>query len=196
MVSSLLALFVAFALTKVFVSMTGGLFGLEELLQEKMEVAFSKINGFTADVSKNGVEAAIQEQNISAILAGLVMKLVGNQENIPAGTTLATLVGDATAGLSVTLITSLVLFFGVKIGMRFLRGILKTVANHIKLFHAVDVLLGAAVGFVKASLIICVILLVLALFPNEAISTFLSKTIFLGELYANNPLVSIMGWML
>lgn len=195
-ISTLLAFLVAMSFTEIFVNITGGLFGLDGFIQGKLETAFTNINGFNADISQSGVEAAIQEQNVPAILAGLVMKLVGSQETIPTGTTLAMLLSDATSSLGVTLIAGVTLFVVTKLFVRLMRGILTVIADSIQLIHGVNLLLGALVGFLEASLIVCGILAVFAIFPNEDIVSYLSKTIFLGELYVHNPLITIMGFML
>lgn len=195
-ISTTLALVVAFSFAKIFVSMTDGVFGLADVIQGKLEAAFAKIEGFTADVSKSGVEQALAEQNVSAILAGLVMKLVGKQDTIAAGTTLAMLLGEATAGLAINLIAGFILFVLTKIVVWFLGGVLNVFAESIHLVNGVNVLLGAVVGVLEALLIVCSILAVLAIFPNEKIAEFLSETLFVGSLYVNNPLIAILGKML
>lgn len=195
-VTTMLALVVALTFTKLCVQITGGMFGLEDLLQGKFEGTFAKINGFNADVSQSGVEAAIKEQNVPAIMARLVMKMVGNPDNIPTGTTLAMLLSEEMAALSITLICAVTLFIVIKICMKFLRGILTAIANNIKLVHGVNVLLGATIGFLEGALILCGLLAVLTVFPNEAIINFLSQSTIVSELYINNPLVSLMGAML
>lgn len=195
-VSTLLAVIVAVTFAKTLVGATDGLFGLQEVIQTKLEGMFAKLNGFNADISQSGVEAALKEQNVSAILAGLVMKLVGKQDSIPEGTTLAMLLGEATSTLAATLIAGLALFIVVKLLTALLRGVLNAVAEKIELVNGVNILLGGIVGFLQAFLIVCAILAVLAIFPNEGITTYLSKTLFLGKLYVHNPLVGILGSMI
>lgn len=195
-ISTILALTIAITCAKMFVSSTGGLFGLQDIIQTKLEASFAKVEGFTADVSKSGVEQALKEQNVSAILAGLVIKLVGKQESIEVGTTLSMLLGEVTSGLAINLISGFVLFVLTKIVVWFLSGVLNVFAEKINLVNSVNVLLGGVVGILKALLIVCVILAVLAIFPNEKIAEFLSETVFVGLLYTKNPLVSIIGLML
>lgn len=196
LVSTLLSLVVAVSFTKVFISMTDGLFGLESFLQTKLEGAFATINGFNADVSESGVEVALQEQNLPAILARLVMKVVGKQDTIAPGTTLAMLLGETTSGMAITLIAGFVLFIVTRIAVRLLKSILSGIAEKITLIHGVNIMMGACVGFMGAALILSAILAVMAVFPNEKIVGYLAKTIFLGALYANNPLVVLIGALL
>ena len=195
-ISTILALIVAISCAKMFVSMTDGLFGLADIIQAKLEGSFAKIDGFTADVSKSGVEQALKEQNVSAILAGLVIKLVGKQDSVEAGTTLAMLLGEATSGLAINLISGFILFVATKIVVWFLSGVLTMLTEKIHLINSANVFLGALVGVLASLLIVCTILAVLAIFPNEKIAGFLSETLFVGKLYVKNPLIKIIALML
>ena len=195
-ISTALALVIAISCAKVFVSTTNGLFGLADIIQAKIEASFAKIEGFTSDVSKSGVEQALKEQNVSAILAGLVIKLVGKQDSIEAGTTLAMLLGEATSGLAINLISGFILFVLTKSVVWFLRGVLNVLTENIHLVNSANVLLGALVGLLASVLIVCTVLAVLAIFPNEKITEFLSETIFVGKLYVKNPLIKIIALML
>ena len=196
LVSKAASILIALFFAKIFIELTDGLFGLEELLREKMEVAFAKINGFNEDISQTGIDVAIKEQNISGVLAGLVMKLVGTQTSFPAGTTIAMLVSEKMAGIAVLLSSGVILFFVARIGLRFLKGVLTAIASRITLMNGINMLLGAAVGFLEASLIVCVVLAYFAMFPNATVTEYLGNTLFVGELYANNPLLQIMSSML
>ena len=73
---------------------------------------------------------------------------------------------------------------------------LNVFSESIHLVNGVNVLLGAVVGVLEVLLIVCSILAVLAIFPNEKIAEFLSETLFVGSLYVNNPLIAILGKML
>ena len=77
--------------------------------------------------------------------------------------------------------------------MMLLKGLLNTIAEKIPLVKGVDTLLGAVVGLLQAALIVCGILALLASFPNENVAAYLSKTLFVGELYVHNPLVTILS---
>lgn len=195
-ISTILAVLVAFSFAKLFASATDGLFGLADTIQIKLESAFAKIEGFNADISKSDVDEALKTQNVSAVLSGLVMKLVGKQESLAAGTTLAMLLGEATSTFAVNLISGFALFVLTKIAVWFLGGVLNVIAESIHLVNGVNVLLGAVVGLLESALIVCSILAVLAIFPNESIAPFLSETLFVGKLYDNNPLFSLLGTML
>lgn len=193
LISTAAALILAIAFAKTIVNVTGGLFGLEELLKRKIEASLIKVNGFNVDISAVGVEAALKEQNVTGILASLVMKLIGQQNNLPEGTTIATLLSDKTSVLAVTLIAGIAIFIVAKLIMMLLKGLLNTIAEKIPLVKGVDTLLGAVVGVLQAALIVCGILAILTVFPNENIAAYLSKTLFVGKLYVHNPLVTILS---
>ena len=195
-ISTVIALLVAITFAKSFVASTDGVFGLESIIQGKLEEAFAQIHGFDADVSKSGVEKALEEQNVSALLAGLVMKIVGKQDSIEAGTTLAMLLGEVTADFAITLIAGIILYIITKICLGFLSGVLNVFAENINLVNSTNIILGAVLGFLWAMLIVCAILAALAIFPNEGITEYLSKTLFVGKLYENNPLVTLLAMML
>ena len=192
-ISTAAALILAVAFAKTVVGATGGLFGLDDLLKRKIESSLMKVNGFNVDISAVGVETALKTQNVTGILYDLVMKLVGQQNNLPEGTTIAMLLSDKTSALAVTLIAGVAIFIIAKLVMMLLKGLLNTIAEKIPLVKGVDTLLGAVVGLLQAALIVCGILALLASFPNENVAAYLSKTLFVGELYVHNPLVTILS---
>ncbi len=195
-VSTLIALIAAIFLAKPVLNLTDGLFGLQEKLYLSFSESFAKIKGFNTDVSAIGVEAALKEYDVTAVLAALVLKLVGKQETLAPGTTLAGLLGDATSSLAATLITGIALFILIKLTVFLAKGIMKGLVKKVKLVNGVDTLLGALVGFLEAFLIVCGVLAVLAVIPVDSISTYLEGTLFVGKLFVHNPLVSLLGLFL
>ncbi len=195
-VTTMLALVLALTLSKAILSGTGGLFGLQDWLGGRFETFFAKLSGFNADISESGVEAALKEQNASAIVARLVMKAAGKQEEITAGTTLAMLLGQSTAGLAATLIVGILVYFGTKLLMRLLRGILESLANKMPLMKGTNTLLGTIFGFLYAMLIICAILAFAAILPIKSLPVYFEKTLFIGVLYEHNPLIAVLSWFL
>ncbi len=195
-VSSLLAIILAVALASAVVDGTGGLFGLQSSMTKSPTKTFLKVDGFGVDVSQTGVEAALQQQNVSAILARLVLKVAGKQEEIAAGTTLAQLLGEATGSLAARLIAGIVLFIAIKITVRLLRGLLTSLVEKIPLLGSVNRILGAVFGGLYALIIVSAVLALLAVVPVEGISTFLSKSLLVGFLYEHNILVIMLSWFL
>ncbi len=195
-VSTLVALIIALSFANSVLEGTDGLFGLQNWFCKTFTESFAEIEGFDADVSAQGVEAALKEHNVSAILAGLVLKVAGKQETIEAGTTLAMLLGEATSSLAGTIVSALALFILIKLGVRILRGVLNAVVSKLVIIKGLNVLLGAAVGALQALILVCAILAILTVFPVVAVSEYLENSLFLGLLYENNPLVNLLGLFL
>ncbi len=192
-VSSLVALVLAITLSGKVADATGGLFGLQGLLADKIGASFAKTEGLNVDVSITGVEEALKTQNVSAILGRLVLKVAGKQDEIAAGTTLAMLMGQATGKLAVRLITGIVLFIVIKLVVFILKKIMKSIMENIEALGTIDRILGALFGCVYALAIACVILAVLAVFPVNAIGVYFSDTLFVKYLYLHNPLVLLLS---
>ncbi len=198
-VSSIVALFGAIALAGVFVSITGGLFGLEGSLTESFTQTISKIDGFNVNISGNITENTLNELlstgKIPAIIATLVAKkYVG--VDIPAGTTLGMLVGETFAGLLCSLISGVVLFIILKILLKLIKKIFNKITEKIGLLGKLNRILGMLVGFIEGILIISIGMSVLALIPSEAITNFFNSSLILRLLYNHNPIVMMLGWFL
>ncbi len=194
-VSTLVAFLLAVSLANVFLEGTGGLFGLQAWFAEEFEKIFLGLEGFDGDISASGVEAALETNNVPAVLARLVLKLTDGAE-VAAGTTLALLVGEAAASLAASLVAGLVIFLLVKFGVFFLKKILNGVVQKLSLLRSVNTLLGSLFGLLYALLIVSLLLAVLATIPVSGISAYFSKTLFVGALYEHNPLVVILSWFL
>ncbi len=193
-VSSVFAFILAISLAGALVDATGGLFGLQGVFSKGLTNSFAKIEGFNVDVSQTGVESALDSQNVTAILARLVLKMAGKQEQIAAGTTLAALLGEATGSLAVRLLAGLVIFIGIKIVIRILKKALSALVDKIPVLGGVNRWLGALFGLLYAWIIVSAILAVLAVIPAEGISLFFAKTTFVRFLYEHNVLVIILSW--
>ena len=194
-VSTIAALLLAFALAKPVVSLTNGLFGLEALFGEKFTVAFSKLSGFNIDISGSGVESALADKNLPAILANLAVSKFGNG-TLAAGTTLGMVVGQTTAGLAVTVISFITLFILIKLALLLLRNVFNAIVDNLPLFNVLDGFLGALVGLLEGVAIVCLILSVLAVIPSQSMVEFFNETIVLDVLYNHNPLITVIGWLL
>ena len=192
-VSTLVALIIALVFAKNVLKGTDGLFGLQEWFCKTFTNSFAKMEGFNADISAQGVEAALKEHNVSAILASLVLKVAGKQETIEVGTTLAMLLGEATSSLAATIVSALALFILIKVGVRIIRGILNAIVSKLFIMQGLNIILGGAVGALQALIVVCAILAFLTVFPVVAVSQYLENSFFLCYLYKANPLVNILG---
>ncbi len=193
-VSTLVSVLVAILLAKAVISLTGGLFGLQDSMMNSFEKAFLKIEGFDLDISVSGLQNALAEKNIPDFLAKMVVDTFGNKE-IVAGTTLAMVVGGTLAKYAITFITWIILFLIARLIMMILKSILTKLAEKITLIGAVNTLLGCVVGLIEGLLLIYAVLAVLALIPSDAITVYLNGSFFVGWLYNNNLINLLLGWI-
>lgn len=193
---SIVAAFAAATLfSKLFISVTGGLFGLQDVLTGSFETVLLGVEGFGLDISNQGLSAALSEQKLPAFLVDVLIERFGNSE-IEAGTTLALLVGQTFSRLVISFIAFVVIFFGVRFLMFLLKKILNAVAAKITLIGKVNMLLGAGVGLVEGLLVVSAVLGVLALIPVPAITAYISDCLFVGWMYNHNLISIILGWII
>lgn len=192
--TTLIAFILAIVLADDFIGWTGNFFGLQPKLESGIVNKLSSIKGFDIDVSVSGLKTALEGVNLPSFIADAIVSEFGDS-TIPAGTTVAMLAGGKIASILVTLISGVVVFFATKLLLGLLARILNKVVSSIPLVGGVNTLLGAAVGFLKAFLLICTVLSLLSLIPSEGITNFFSKTLFVGKLMQNNPLGYILSWI-
>ena len=185
LISTLVALVLAFALASTAVGLFPSLFGAEGSLAGKFEGPFLKWSGFDMDVSAGGIEAALESVSLPGFVKDVIVKNVGEVNNLAPGTTLAAVVAPVAAQFVGLLLCGLVIFI--------VERILTKIVNSWSVASAVNGLLGFAVGLLKAAILICGILAILALIPSEGIVSFFDETLFLKYLYNDNPLTKILG---
>lgn len=189
------ALLVAILFTKLVVTATGGLFGLQDSLSTSFETAFLKIEGFSIDISNEGLTAALTEKHLPSFLVDLIIDNYGN-ESIAVGTTLAMATSSTLSGVCTNLIAWIALV-GITWGLMWLlKKILKKIALKIKLINRIDILLGCIVGLFFSLLGVYLVLGILSLIPSEAITTYLDNSLFVGFLYNDNLLTKLLGMMI
>ena len=193
--SGILAFVAAMALAKTVVSVTGGLFGLMEVLTDKFAGIFAQSEGFNVDIAGQDIKALLASKDMVAIIATLVVKKAVNADLAP-GTTLAYLAGSTVAELLCNLIAGIVLFFLLKIICKLLGKILTAIFNKIKLLGKINGFLGFVLGFLEGVFVISLVMSVLTLIPSAAITGFFESSLVLGWLYSHNPIVWLLGLFL
>ena len=193
-ISTLVALILAVTIAKSFMNGTDGLFGVRASLTKSLTKWFSKFDGFDVDISAVGTEAALNNADLPAVIAKLVLK--STSSTLEPGTTLGMLLGSTVARLLCLLLCAIVLFILIKIVIKILRGALTKIAESIPILDGVNALLGAIVGFLQAILILSVIIGVLTLFPSDTITNYFANTYLIKVLFDHNPLVAILGLFL
>ena len=193
LISTLVALVLAFALASTAVGLFPSLFGGGGSLAGKFEGTFLKWSGFDMDVSAGGIEAALESVSLPGFVKDVIVKNVGEVNDLAPGTTLAAVVAPVAAQFVGLLICGLVIFIVAKLLLFLVERILTKIVNSWSVASAVNGLLGFAVGLLKAAILICGILAILALIPSEGIVSFFDETLFLKYLYNDNPLTKILG---
>lgn len=193
--SGIVALIVAISLAKVMVSLTGGLFGLMDVLGGKFESIFAKKEGFNLPIAEGqDIKALLATKDMVAIIATLIVKKYAT--GIPDGATIASLAGTTMAELLCTLIAGVVLFFLLKVVCRLLSKILTAIFSKIRLLGKINSLLGIILGLLEGIFVISVVISVLTLIPSEAIAGFFNSSIILRLIYNHNPIVWLLGLFL
>ena len=194
-IATIVAIILAFALMKPFVGWTGGIFGLQGVLEKACTGVFAKVKPFTIDISNQGISEALAGKNLPAFLIDAIVKGVGN-ESIPAGTTIAMLAGSALGEFITGLISWIVVFLIAKILIMLLRNTLGSVIENIPIVGGVNHILGFVVGILQGTMIVSGIIAVISILPIPSATQFFSDCLFVGLLYNHNPLNVILGWIL
>lgn len=193
--STIVALILAFTLTKSVIEWTNGLFGLRETIENAAANALSGVNGFDIDISKTGIETALADKNLPQFMIDLVMKNFDGS-TVSEGTTLAIAVGGVIGSLAITLIAWILLFILAKLVIRLLRRLLTTVIEGIPLVGTLNHFLGFVVGILEGLLIISGIVAIVALIPAESVTAFFNECVVVKALFNYNPINVILGWIL
>lgn len=193
-ISTVLAIIVAFLFMNALMSATNGLFGLQGVLQNSLIGAFGKIKGFETDISASGLEAALADKNLPQFVIDIIMKNV-TVADVPAGTTLAMVVGETVGTIAATFIAWLAIFLGAKLVLKLVEKIFTSIVENVPLIGSLNSLLGFVVGALQGLLIVSGVIAVLALIPSEGITTFFNECAFVGYLYNQNPINTILAWI-
>ncbi len=182
---SIVSLVVAFFCSSTVLETTSGLFGLQETICGKIEEMLLGIAGFDADVTQEGLAAALEAANLPVFMLDLIGDI---GIDAPAGTTLAAHFG-VTIGEFVSLVlTGIILFILCKIILSIVERVFTSLVEKVSFLGAVNSILGAAVGFLKAAIFVLLVLAALSLIPSAEITAFMDETLFIGLLYHNNPI--------
>ena len=176
---------------------TGGLFGLEDLLKNGIGNALCKISPFDMDISPTGIETQLSAIALPDFIKEAVIKEVQTlAPEVAEGTLLGMYVGSSIAELLVLLVCSIALFFAVKLVMLILRGIFTKIVESVGFFRKINRIGGMFVGIFEAFAIVCVLLAVLSLIPNESLVAFFNETLILKGLYHQNPINTLLAGFL
>ena len=188
LVSTLIALVLAITLASTVSGWLDSAFGMTGFFSGKFENTFLKINGF--DV---GIASALENVNLPGFLKDLILKNLGEVNNLPAGTTLASQVAPVASQFVGLLISGLVIFIVARLLLLIVEKILSSIVRSWSVAAALNGILGFVVGALKALIVICAVLALLSLIPSDGLVSFFDKTIVLKYLFNENPLTKLLG---
>ncbi len=195
LITTLLAFLVAILLLRSVMRWTNGLFGLQEVMENACSNALGRIKALNVDVSNEGLQSGMEANNIPSFLSKFVVNSVGDSE-IPAGTTLAMIIGTPLGRFATSLIAFFVLFIIAKILLSLLKRMLSSLVNKMPFVSTVNRLLGFLVGLVQGWLLISAVVAVLGVIPVDGIHRFFSEGLFMRFMYNHNLINLIIGWVL
>lgn len=189
-ISTLVAISLAFLFMKTFVRITGGVFGLQGLIERGCTNALLKIKGFDLDISTQGV-AELLSGKLPKFLVNIVVENIANGD-VPAGTTVATVVAQTASKYAINLIAWLLLFLLAKLFIRLLERVLTAIVSRLPIVGSLNSLLGLAVGVLEGVLIVSGVVAVFGLFPSNTLANFFNGAYFIKVIYNHNPLLLIL----
>jgi len=193
--TTIVALVIAFSLADQFADLTGGLFGLEGVIDKAITNKLEDVSGFNIDISATGIKEALKEVSVPSFIADALVDEFASKSVEP-GTTLAMVTGGKISSFAIGLIAGVVLFFLSKIILRILVKVLNGVISLIPIVGAVNALLGAVLGFIKGGLLVCLVLAILSIFSSVGITELMDQTLFIGGLFHDNPLSHLLTWVI
>ena len=189
-ISTLVAILFAFLLMKTFVRITGGVFGLQGLIERGCTSALLKLKGFDLDISAQGITETLSGK-IPKFLINIVVENIAKGD-APAGTTVASVVAQTISGYAINLIAWILLFFLAKLIIHFLQRFLSVLVKKLPIVGSVNTLLGLAVGILEGVLIVSIVVAVFGLFPSLALAEFFNGAFVIKVIYNHNPLLLVL----
>lgn len=193
-VSGIAALFLAIILAAPMLKATNGWFGLQETITNAIVNMFSKMAGFTIDVSSASLELLMEGKMLPAFIKNAVISV--GVEGVPQGTTLAMLVGGKIGEFATTLVSFALMYLILKIGMKIIQRVLGGVIPALPVIGKVDGWLGLLLGLVEGFLLVSVVVAVFAILPFGSTAQFFEQSLLLKWLYNKNIVHVIFSWFL
>lgn len=188
--ATILAIVLAFSFAGLAVNVTGGFFGLGDLLTKTFTETFSSLEGFDVVIEENmDVAELLEAQSMSAIFA----QLIGQNLDGAVGRTLGELAGETLGNYATLVICGVALFIVLKLVF----GILKKFFNFVTkdgLLGGLNKLLGAVIGLLEAAILASFVVLIMEMFPGAM--EFLNSSIILTWIHNNNPLLLLLSLFL
>lgn len=199
LIISVASIAVAFLCADMVTEMTNGAFGLQESIAKGLANTFADW-GLAFDISQGGVEEALMQQDFfktMPFLVELVMEQLPTVESSEA-VYLNVHLGETVGVFATNIVVGVVLFILCRIVLTFVEKILTSLVESIKLFDAVNTLLGALVGLLKGAIVVSIICMLLSTLPAfSSLMEEMPNTLFVYEwFFANNPITKILATLM
>lgn len=196
-VSTALALILAFALAKVMANALESMFHMRSSMSAKFVKSFAKIKGFSTDISGEGLaEAALKKVSLPSFIADAVKKEMSKINSYPEGTTLATVTGPVVANFLCTLIGGAVVFALAKLVLFVIGKLLTGIVEKIPLVGTINAVLGFVFGVFQMALVVSAVLAFFSLFAKSGMTDFFNNATVLKWLYNKNLFNTVIGWII
>lgn len=191
LLSMIIAGVLAFLLVDSVLVWTKGIFGLQGKLTTGLINAFGKVAGFNVDISSEGLRASLTAKNLPAVIVNSIVDSVGNK-SLPAGTTIAKLVGGTVAEFFVKGIAFFIAFIVLKIVLKLVGNLLSGVINNIPIVGTLNGILGFFVGILYGGFALSIVLTILTLIPSAGVINTLNGGAILKFFYNHNFLLALL----
>lgn len=143
--------------------------------------------GLLADVSGAELSDALAQIGIGAFPRWFISLSIKSAEVIPAGTTAAMLIGSILAKWITIIISFLLLILLVRLGVFFLSKVFDSVIDKFAPLRILNQFLGAILGFLKAGVLIFVILTLFNWLPIATFHAYIESGGLVGKIF-------VSGW--
>lgn len=194
---SVASIAVAFLCADMVSNMTNGAFGLKESISMSLANSFSDL-GLNVDFKNyEEVYAALCQNEFlgsAKFLAEIIAKEIVKADGIPGGIALNVYLGDMVGGFATNIVIGIVLFILCRLVLTIVEKVLTSLVEHIKLFDAVNTILGAVVGLLKGAIVVSLLCMLLSTVPMFGdLMAKMPETLFVYEwFFVNNPITKIL----
>ena len=142
--------------------------------------------GLLADVPGAEISDALAQIGIGAFPRWFISLSIKSGEIIPAGTTAAMLIGSVLAKWITIAISFILLIILIRLAVFFLSKVFDSVIDKFAPLRIVNQFLGAILGFVKAFILIFVILTIFNWLPIASFHAYIQSSGLVGKIFVSN----------
>jgi uncharacterized membrane protein required for colicin V production len=179
-IGMVIAVVLAYFLASPFADLLETLFHTTTSLTNSLTGYFEGFEGLNVAAGDASLAQAMTENlNIPSFLSEFIFGKVIVITGYDASMTFATIFGKTFAILIMQAASCVGLFIIFSILLSILVRVLTRILNHVALLGYTNTFLGLLLGLLKGSIVLCIIIFVLYLIPNQALQNVLSDTVFI-----------------